>query len=237
MITWMGLRRRWASIALTGSLVAAGGYATSRAFAEEEGSKKVLTLQKAKGLEAVVGDKVATPLSESTKPTKFTFGNGAVSCTTSKIEGKIESNPEVGKGNGVIEIESWTFAGCSSTVGGAGGAWKLTKIESTPVKVETESPTIGGGFTAGFNFPLEVGVEIGIETPAKQEITCTYRWKSLHAVYGNGNAELEIDQEATSFRGFGNCGNCPLGRPTWFAEYRPLQDETGVRKGLKIWIN
>jgi hypothetical protein len=236
MIPRIALHNRWVFIFIAGSLVAVGGYVASRSSAEEA-SNKVLTLQGKKGAEVMVGDKVAA---SATKSVKFNFTNGAVLCTTSNIEGEVLTNPEAGKGNAKIEIKNWSFEGCSSTVGGAGSVWKITKLYFPPFIAETESPAEGGnGFTAGLKVTPEINIEIGVETPAKREIICAFGWKPLSSVYNNGNAEIEIFQVKANggVRNLLNCMCPPLSNPEWSGEYRPLRDETGARKEKNIWIN
>ena len=201
-------------------------------IAGAEGKTKVLTVGKEKGAEAVVGDKVAASLETGTK-LQLVKPDGEVACTGSKIEGKVKNNPESGIGNAVIQIETITFEGCSSTLGG-GSTWKATKVETLPFTAETEG-------TTGFKITesgASVEIAIAVETPAKVEVACGFQALPLKAVYQNASGELEINQKLEGpIKNIKNC-ICPFSNiPTWKAKYRKLVDETAPRKGEQIFLN
>lgn len=220
--------RTW--IVLIAALFAAGS-TVAIARAEEEASKKVLTVGKVGGPEVAVGDVVAANL-EAVSKVQFIQANGEVICTKSSIKGKVISNPEKGAGNGVIEIESFTFAECTYEREGKAGVALKVAVEELPLLAETEGTT---KLNITNRAKLEMGIELLLETPAKTEIGCFFRINpSLPTKYEDNNSEIEISQKLPGFRNITKCGMCPE-FPTWKAKYRPLQDETAG--GKRIFIN
>lgn len=214
----------------------------------------VLTLQKLGkkgGANAPVGDAVAVSLEKNTE-VKFTKtenkepgtlggGAGVVSCSQSEVKGEIKSNPEVGKGSALIEIKSWTFANCKSTIG---KAWKKTSLEEFPAFAQTFEVVVGGVTKIGFELTqganhLQFGVELGIETATGGEEICAFRTARVESTYANLDSEVKINEALGEFGNVKECNPNPptLSKPTWEAVYEPLHDKTGVNKGKPILIN
>jgi hypothetical protein len=218
--------------------ITGAGYGASVALGEEK-QPKVLTVEKAGGEEAVVGDTVAAKLQKEIK-VEFLTSAGEITCGKSEIKGTVKTNPEKTTGNATINIETWIVGECATNIAGVAlkGATPVA-IEDLPLVAETEGestlkiPIIAGGGLG------EVEVAFTLENAAKEEQVCVYR-SGLKATFRNGNeGEIEIDQTLSGFFDKKNCGRCPLPlpTPTWKAKYRPLKDETGARAGKQIFIN
>jgi hypothetical protein len=214
-------------------LLALIGYDVSVANAEEEIPRKVLTVGALGGMEADVGDAVLANLETGTK-VQLVKSNGEITCNESAIKGKITNNPTVGVENAEIEVESFTFQTCSSTIGGAGGTVRELAIEQLPLTITTQGKeqikmTHGG---------IEMGLKIAVETPAHEEIRCIFRASPLFAKYENNNGEIEIaGTVGPGFQAGRNCQCNNASPPNWKAKYRLFQDETGANKGERIFIN
>jgi hypothetical protein len=213
------------------AILAVVGYGVGVAKSEEKGPK-VLTVEKLAGPEVVVNDTVAASLETGTKA-QFVKSDGEVSCSESKLEGKVMTNPESGTGNSEIKIETFPFGTCTTTLPGT--TVRGVAIETLPLIAETEGTNAFKIKEMGFQ---QVSVEIKLEVAGVEKI-CVYRTSgALKATYRNNN-EGEIEVEQTLDGGFFNKRNCacPPPSPTWKAKYRPLRDETGGRKEKQIFIN
>jgi hypothetical protein len=197
---------------------------------EEEKPQKVLTVEKAGGPEAVVGDAVKVALETGTK-SQFINSEGEIACGKSEAAGKVESNPVKGAGKGEIKLESFTFGTCTTTI--AGLTVKNVAIETLPLIAKTVGTT---EFEISEEGAKNVGVTFTIERGGEEQI-CVYRTTLLKAPYrNNSEGELEISEKLGGFKNELNCAP-KLTEPTWKAKYRPLRDETGGRAGKQIFIN
>jgi hypothetical protein len=195
----------------------------------EEKAGKVLTVEKAGGPEAVVGDTVKAALETGNK-SQFITEEGEVTCAKSETAGEITSNPEKGVAKAEIKLEAFTFGECTTNIPGL--TVKGVSIETFPLIAVTVGTTGFNITENGINFSVEFTIERGGE-----ERVCVVRAGSLSATYRNNNeGEIEINQKLNGFFNKRNCaGGFPA--PTWKAKYRPLRDETGVRAGKQIFIN
>jgi hypothetical protein len=195
----------------------------------EEKPEKVLTVEKAGGPEAVVGDTVKVALEPVTK-SQFITTEGEIACGKSEMVGKIESNPRKGTGEAEVKIESLPFGECTTNIPGV--TVKAVTMEALPLLAKTAGTT---EFEMQQPGNKDVGLEFTYESGGEERI-CVYRVIALKAKYRNNNeGELEIGKEFSE--GYFNRMNCNLPYPTWKAKYRPLKDETGGRAGKQIFIN
>jgi hypothetical protein len=195
----------------------------------EEIPLRVLTVEKAGGPEADVGDAVKAALETGTK-SQFIKTEGEIACGKSEMLGKIDSNPVSGLGKGEMKLETFSFGECTTNIPGL--TVKRVAIETFPLLALTVGTTGIEITENGINF----GVELTTESGGEEKI-CAYRTGVLNTTYRNNNGgEIEISQELSGVGNKRNCG-APPPAPTWKAKYRPLQDETGGRAGKQIFIN
>jgi len=196
---------------------------------------KVLTVESAGGPAASVGDRVVAKLETSGK-IQFVKENGEIACTSSELIGDVASNPESGAGKAKIEVENYTFGSCTTTIGGAGSIVKRVLVEMLPLFMTTEGTNL---FEVIQEKTKDFAIELAIETAGKEEIACNFIAASLQAKYENANSEIHISQLINkSVENLKNCNKAPNNTfPNMKAKYRPFQDETGMNKGKRIFIN
>ncbi len=226
-------RRLAASLGFSLALASIGpGVAIACEGVGEEQPSKILTVERAGGPEAVVGDTVKVALETGSKSYFITAEEGEIACAKSEMAGEIRSNPVTGGVNKAeIKLEAFTFSECTTNI--PGYTTKGVSIETLPLFAKT----VGAGFEIeengrgiGLEFPGEVG---GVER------NCVYLAPALITTYRNNNeGELEINQVINEDFNKLNCATAQFpAAPRWRAKYRPLQDLTESRAGKRIDIN
>ncbi len=223
-----------ASLLVSSQLLSIGHSEAITGVAAGEELKKILTVEKAGGPEAVTGDTVKMVLEAGTK-SKFITEEGEIGCAKSEAAGQIIFNPVIGVGNQAeIKFEALTFAECSTTI--SGYTTKGVQIEELPLIAKTVGTT--GFEIQGERFRSKVTLEFTGESGGLERV-CSYGAVLKPAYRNNNEGELEINQAIKETEV--NKKNCnPFqfpAAPTWKASYRPLRDETGVRAGKQIFLN